>query len=579
MLSTLPPNTDTVLDWDWGMYKPYFDELLNASLTEETVFDWLKGWSRLISLAIEAGSRMHVAHTIDTNDAMAEQRFHFFIQEVRPEIERADNELNKRFLASGLEPQGFEMALKAMRADDENFAEENLPLLAEEATLELRYNKIMSEQTIEWEGEERTLWQIGKVSQNPDRALREKAWRMASDRMLQDREAVNENYVKLLDLRQRIARNAGLPDYRAYIWNEKRRFDYSPEDCVTFQNAIEEVVVPAAGRLYEKTRAALGVETLRPWDINTNPINNVDQAVDPFGRPPLAPFADGSDLAKKAQQVLTQVDRDFGDYLKTMIDEGLLDLDNRKGKAPGGYCTSFPVRKRPFIFMNAVGIHQNVVTMLHEAGHAFHAFEASTIPYHLQRRAPMEFNEVASMAMELLSAPYWQKEHGGYYDELDYVRARTEHLQRIIMFWPYMAVVDAFQHWVYSNVEVASDPANLDAKWGELWDRFMPHVDWTDLEVHKVTGWHRKQHIHRAPFYYVEYGMAQLGAVQVWANALKDQEAAVAAYRSALEIGGREPLPKLFEAAGARFAFDTDILKMAVDLIEETLTSLNAKMN
>jgi oligoendopeptidase F len=264
----------------------------------------------------------------------------------------------------------------------------------------------------------------------------------------------------------------------------------------------------------------------------------------------------------------------LGDYFRIMMQEGLLDLDARANKGPGGYCTYFAVAKRPFIFMRAVGLHDDVQTMLHEGGHAFHAFEISNLPYGMQREVGAEFSEVASMGMELLASPYLAAERGGFYSAADAARARREHLEGIILFWPYMAVVDAFQHWVYEHPAEAAHPARCDAHWGEIWARFMPGVDWQGLEQERVTGWHRKLHIHTYPFYYVEYGLAQLGAVQVWANARRDQAAAVAAYRKALALGNTVPFPQLFAAAGARFAFDAGTLQYAVQVVQETIASL-----
>jgi oligoendopeptidase F len=256
--------------------------------------------------------------------------------------------------------------------------------------------------------------------------------------------------------------------------------------------------------------------------------------------------------------------------------EGLLDLDNRKGKAPGGYCTQFYAAKRPFIFANSVGLHEDVQTLLHEGGHAFHVFETRHIPYYQQLEIPYEFLEVASMGMEFLSGPYLGAEQGGFYSARDAARARSEHLEQTVLFWPYMAVVDAFQHWVYENHEAASEPANCDARWVELWERFMPGVDWDGLHEVMCTGWQRKLHIYQEPFYYIEYGLAQLGAGQVWRNSLRDPAGAVAAYRRALSLGGTVTLPELYAAAGARFAFDAATLKEVVTLIEKTLADLKA---
>jgi len=293
-----------------------------------------------------------------------------------------------------------------------------------------------------------------------------------------------------------------------------------------------------------------------------------------LGREPLRPFVDTHQLEQGVATMFEHLDPQLGAYFALMRGEGLLDLENRKNKAPGGYCTEFLIAKRPFIFMNAVGLHEDVQTLLHEGGHAFHVFESAHWPYIQQLQVGMEFNEVASTAMELLAAPYLPRDRGGFYSQAEAARARIEHLEGMLLFWPYMAVVDAFQHWVYENHDAASDPSNCDAQWAELCQRFMPGVDWEDLEEVMKTGWQRKQHIPQTPFYYVEYGLAALGAVQVWRNALRDEAGAVAAYRRALSLGGTLPLPQLYAAAGARFAFDETTLAEAVEVIQETIAAL-----
>jgi oligoendopeptidase F len=363
-----------------------------------------------------------------------------------------------------------------------------------------------------------------------------------------------------MEVRRKLAANAGLPDYRAFRWQQQLRFDYTPADCKSFQQAIEEVAVPAATRIYDKHRRELGVERLRPWDL--------DLELYPLHVPPLHAYSSFEELERGAAAIFTRVDPQLGEYFATMRRESLLDLENRKGKAPGAFCTSFATLQRPFVFMNAVGLSADVRTLLHECGHAFHVFERSRLPYHHQWRSGMEFNEVASMAMELLATPYLEESLGGFYSKADAARAINEQLERIVLFWPYMAVVDAFQHWAYEHHAQASDPGNCDEKWAELWRRFMPGVDWSGLEQEAMTGWHRKLHIHRYPFYYVEYGLAQLGSVQVWRNALQDQAGAVNSYRQALALGGTVPLPELYAVAGAKFAFDHETLGMAVRLCE-----------
>jgi oligoendopeptidase F len=566
MTFSLPKTAQEFMDWNWSRIEPYYQDLNARSLSNKIVSTWLADWTRLSNLVSETYARLFVATTLDTRDQEAEQRYHAFLDQIYPAVEAAEQKLKQKLLASGLEPAGFEIPLRNMRAEADLFREENLPLLTQERKLVSEYDKIIGAQTVSWEGEERTITQLRPLYQDQDRSIRERAWRLALERQLADRAAINALWVKFMNLRRQLATNAAAPDYRAFRWQQMLRFDYNPEDCLSFHRAIEAVVVPAATRLYEKRRKRLGLDHLRPWDLD----------VDPLNRPPLRPFDTVDELAGKVGMMFQQVDPQLGEYFGTMEQENLLDMDNRQGKAPGGYCITFAVEKKPFIFMNAVGLHDDVQTLLHESGHAFHAFEASHLPYHQQLQVGMEFAEVASMTMELLSGPYLAGEAGGFYKADEAARAQIEHLEEILLFWPYMAVVDGFQHWVYENHEAAAEPDNCDAKWAELWQRFMPGQDWSGLEQEMMTGWHRKLHIYQVPFYYMEYGLAQLGAVQVWRNALQDQAQALANYRQALALGGTVPLPQLFEAAGVKFAFDKETLRTAVELVETNIERLEA---
>jgi len=566
VFASLPRTADELMRWTRPDIQPYYQDLAARTLTVETVALWLSDWSRLSECVVEMQNRLTVATTVNTADAEADRRYTAFLDTIYPAAQAAEQRLKEKLLASGLEPNGFEIPLRNLRAEAALFREANLPLLAEEKKLITEYDKIVSAQTVMWEGQEITLLQLQPVYLDPDRAVRERAWRLAMDRRLADRQAISDLWAKFLRLRKQIAANADFgDDYRAYRWPQLLRFDYTPDDCARFHQAIEQVVIPAAGRIYERRRQRLGVETLRPWDLN----------VDPLGRSPLRPFETIDELQSKTSAIFHRVDPQLGARFDTLIREGMLDLDNRKNKAPGGYCTEFAAIRRPFIFMNAVGLHDDVQTLLHEGGHAFHVFESARLPYLHQMQVGLEFAEVASMGMELLAAPYLAAQHGGFYSDANAARARVEHLEQAILFWPYMAVVDAFQHWVYENPDTAFDPDNCDAQWAALWNRFMRGVDWSGLEQEIITGWQRKGHIHQDPFYYVEYGFAQLGAVQVWRNALKDQAGSVASYRRALSLGGTAPLPQLFEAAGAKFALDAGTLREAVGLMEETIARLD----
>jgi oligoendopeptidase F len=559
------PDIEQFMSLSWDQIELYYQELETRPIDSDTAREWLSDWTRLSELVNETEARLYIDTTLDTTNQVSEKRYHTFLEELQPSLKAADQVLKEKLLLSDLQPEGFEIPLRNLRAEADLFREANLPLLAEEKKLASEYSRIIGVQTVEWEGQEKTLRQLLPVYQEPDRAVRERAWRLAAERRLADRGAINDLWVKFMELRRQVAANNGLPDYRAYRWVQLLRFDYTPEDCFRFHQAIDKVVVPAAQRAYERRRQRLGVDRLRPWDLY----------VDSLGRAPLRPFQDAAELESKSAAIFQRLDSQLGGYFETMRRENLLDLPNRKGKAPGAYCYPLLASKRPFIFHNAVGLHEDAQTMLHEAGHAFHTFESSHLPYFQQRQQiPIEFDEVASMALELLAAPYLEESQGGFYTPADAARARIEHLEKNLLFWPYMAVVDAFQHWAYENHTLAIEPANCDAKWVELWDRFMKGVDWTGLESVKATGWQRKEHIHEDPFYYVEYGIAQMGAAQVWMKALENQTRAVANYRRALSLGGTRSLPQLYQAAGARFAFDERTLTEIVQLIETTIESL-----
>jgi oligoendopeptidase F len=568
MFNTLPVTGEAVMDWSWSQFEPYYADLLQRDLTADSAAAWLADWTRIGELLDELSNRLYVATTQNTADKTAEAAYTRFLEDIQPAYTMAEQKLKEKLLASGLEPAGFVIPLRQMRAEASIFREANVPLLVEVEKLGMEYDRIAGSQSVSWQDEELTLAraynQLGSLG-DPER---ETLWRRIAERHLQDRDALNALWRQLLTLRQQIAANAGFASFREYQWKNFGRFDYTPADCERFHEAIEAVVVPAATRVYARHARQLGRPALRPWDLQR------DHVYPPSPRA-LRPFQTVNELIQTAEAIFQRVDPALGAHFSTMRRENLLDLENRANKAPGGYCTQFLVTKRPFIFMNAVGAHDDVVTLLHEAGHAFHVFESGQLPYRQQKDYPIEFAEVASMSMELLSAPYWAASAGGYYAGPDLAQARRQHLEHILLFWPFMAVVDAFQQWVYTHVDDALDPAQCDAQWRQLWQRFIPGIDWTGFEAMQATGWHRKLHIFHIPFYYVDYGLAQLGAVQVWRNAQTDQPLAIQNYRRALALGGTATLPELFATAGARFAFDVETVRDAVNLIEATLAELD----
>lgn len=567
VILSLPNSIQAFMELDWSQIEPFYQALIDEPLTPASLDDWMAAWSRLSELVDEYYSRLYVATTLDTGKEEVQKQYANYLDNIFPPFQVANQKLKEKLLASGLEPEGFSLQLRDMRMEAALYRDENLTLLSEELKFNAEYDQIVGAQSVEWEGQEITLPQLRVFQQDLERDVRERAWRLYSQRQLADRQAINALWQKLMAVRGQIAANAGFDSFRDFRWRQLLRHDYTPEDCKNFSLAIEEVVVPVAERFYDRQRRQLGLNTLRPWDLD----------VETSGQPPLRPFEKVADLEGKTALIFKKVDPKLGEYFETLRREGLLDLENRKGKAPGAYSILFASARRPFVFVNAVGTHADVQTLLHEGGHAFHEFEKAYLPYYQQLLIPNEFAEVASMGMELLAFPYMVEAEGGFYSERDSARARLQYLKTIIYFWPYMAVVDSFQHWVYENHQTASDPVNCDAKWAELWARFMRGVDWSGLDQEAMTGWHNKPHIHQLPFYYVEYGIAMLGAVQVWRNAGKDQHAAVQAYRKALSLGSTVTLPELFKTAGAKFALDADTLRAAVGYMEEMMESLEAK--
>ncbi|MFO7942878.1 MAG: M3 family oligoendopeptidase [Anaerolineales bacterium] len=562
------PDMKKFMNMNWVEIEPIYGALKTRDLNQGNVEEWLQDWSSLRELISERYARLQLATSLDTRDEEAEKSFHVFLEEVYPPVEAADQVLKEKLLASGLTPDGMEIPLKKMRIQAELFREENLPLLTEERKLGLQYNKVFGAQSVEWEGEELTLVQLKSKLQTPERNTREELWRLLSDRQLEDREMVNEIWGKLMEIRLQLAENTDKKDYRAFSWQQRTRLDYEPADSLQFVDAVEEVVVPAAARVYDRYQERMGLERLRPWDVIDN------RSTMDF--PALKAFETEDEFTSRVSSIYRKLDPKLGEYFDLMREEDLLDLVNRQGKGPGAFCTSFPTQKRPFIFMNAVGLAKDVRTLFHESGHAFHVFERTQLPYIHQWRPGLEFGEVASTAMELLTSRYISEGEGGFFAEEESARYRRGHLENKLLFWPYMAVVVAFQHWVYQHHQQASDPIRCDQKWSELVDRFLTAINWDDLQDVKETGWQRKLHIHRAPFYYIEYGLSLLGAVQLWENALNDERDALRKYRQSLGLGGTASLPDLYAAAGVKFAFDADTLGTAVILIEKKLQEFEA---
>lgn len=559
-LDTLTP-TD-LAEADWPEVAVLYEALHPAPTAPADVPAWLARWSRLDACLTEAASLAMIAYTCDTADA-AKARAHLrFSSEILPRAEEQSVALARALVASGWTDPDFELPMERFRTAIQIFREENVPLFAQLEELSASYQRITGGMTAEWEGKRRPLPMLAPYLQARDPLVRERAWRATTQPYVEERGALSGLFDTMHALRQRAARQAGFADYRDYSFVAKCRFDYAPADCERFHAAVEESVVPAIERVLALRRQRLGVEVLRPWDL----------AVDPWGDQPLQPFTDGADLAATAARVFRRVDPTLADEFDAMVAEQLLDLDSREGKAPGGYCDTLHFRGRPFIFMNASGVMEDVTTLLHEAGHSFHAFASHRWPLIWQRHPGSESAELASMSMELLAAPHLGPPDG-FLDDVDHRRARVAHLEDVLLSLAHIASVDAYQTWLYTDPR-GGDAAARDDQWLALRARFEPAVDWTGLREERIARWYRQLHIFLYPFYYIEYGIAQLGALQVWSRSLTDPTEALAGYRRFLALGATRSLPDLYRAAGADLTFDRARIADLVALVEAQLGEL-----
>jgi oligoendopeptidase F len=551
---------------DWAQIAPLFDALekrLGDVKEPKQLEEWLLDWGELTAALEEEGAKRYIAMSCHTDNADAEKAYLEFIEKIEPELKPRNFKLDQAYLAhparTKLSPNRYSVFDRSTKQHVELFREENVPLETDEARLGQQYQKLSGSLTVNFRGEEKTLVQMGRYLEEPDRPLREEAWKLVSQRRLQERDKFEDIFDQMLALREKIAKNAGFSNYRDFAFKARGRFDYGPDDCLKFHDAIEKHVVPLLNRLTEERKQKLGLDKLRPWDL----------AVDPTSQPPLRPFEKVETMVERTQNIFDKLDSGLASGFRKMDDLKLLDLANRKGKAPGGYQSTLSEARLPFIFMNAVGVQRDVETILHEAGHAFHALATRNEDFFAYRSAPIEFCEVASMSMELLGNEYIET----FYNADDAKRARREHLEGIIEVFPWIATVDAFQHWIYTHPGHTRDERK--AAWLTLMDRFGAKVDWSGFEEARGYMWHRQLHIFLYPFYYIEYGIAQLGALQVWANSKKDKAKALRDYQSALALGGSRPLPELFTAAGCRFDFSAKTVEPLATLVQTELGKLN----
>lgn len=544
---------------NWASIAAQFDNLDRiAAKPDVDLGAWLVQCSELEAAIAEEGTKRYTAMTCHTDDPALEKSFLEFEEHISPRCKPRWQKLAHLLLdhprRKELDPARWGLLLRSVENEVALFREENIPLEVEDTKLSQQYQKISGEMMVTFDGKERTLQQMAVYNEERDRTRRQAAWETVVNRRLRDREKLDDLFDQMIRIRHQRATNAGFANYRDFIFRARERWDYTPDDCFRFHEAVERSVVPQMRRIQEERKKALGVDVLRPWDL----------AVDTHDGPPLRPFDGSEKLYEGCREMFRRVDPMFSDMIATLRESGNLDLESRKGKAPGGYQATFEELRKPFIFMNAAGLNHDVFTFLHEGGHAFHALLAKDEPILRYRSAPIEFCEVASMGMELLAIDNLDV----FYKPDDVKRAKRKELEGIITIFPWVATVDAFQHWIYLNP--THTRAERTEKWRELRKRFGGIDSYEGYGDVLDTMWHRQPHIFCSPFYYIEYGIAQLGALQVWANRKRNRQDAIRNYSAALKLGGTKPLPELFQAAGARFDLSEKTIKPAIeDVLEE----------
>lgn len=552
---------------NWADIEPLFQRLMGRQPTTlEEMEQWLFDCSELSATLAEERTRRYIAMTTQTDDPVREAAYQQFVEEIDPKIKPLWHTLEVAYLNNPVRKRLPMDRYAVMDRIVENnvaiFREENIPLQTQEALLTKEYQKLVGGMMVTYQGQELTLPQASKYLEETDRPVRHDVWELITNRRLEEKEKLEAQYDLLVALRHLMALNAGFDNYRDYAFKLRRRFDYTPEDCFRYHEGVERAVLPVVRTILEDRRRKLGVDALRPWDLQ----------VDPLHRPPLRPFATAGELVKGVHEIFHRVDPELGAQFKFMWDENLLDLESRKGKAPGGYQSTLHEKRWPFIFMNAVGRDDDIRTLLHEGGHAFHQLAARDEPLIHYRHSPLEFAEVASMGMELLAAPHLDV---FYNNPDDYTRSYQNTLQDAVLILPWVATIDAFQHWVYTHTGHSREERRQ--AWLQIYGRFSTIEDWSGYDDARAYYWHRQLHLYTSPFYYIEYGIAEIGALQVWVQSRSDHRRAVERYWQALALGGSRTLPRLFEAAGAKFRFDEETLRPLMDAVGEELDRLEAQ--
>ena len=563
---TFLPENFTVTDWD--ALKPWFEELLGRELSTRTALEqWMKDISELEAVISEDACWRQINMTCDTTNSKYEEAFTFFCMEIEPKMKPFFFELNKKLLASPftaeLDKNVYFPFLRSVDNAVKLYRDENVGLQAEMSLKAQQYGVISGAMQVEIDGKEYTMQQAAKFLHNPDRNLRETVYRKIVARRLEDKDKLNSLFNELLALRQQIAVNAGFENYRDYKFRELGRFDYTVEDCFAFHTAVKEHILPLQAMLTNYRKAKLGIEVMKPWDADAEPV----------GIEPLQPFHTGSELSDKAVKVFDRLRPYFSGCLTTMQQMKRLDLESRKGKAPGGYNCPLAETGVPFIFMNAAGTMNDVITMMHEGGHAVHSFLSHHLPLASFKEYPMEIAELASMSMELFTMEHWD-EFFANSSELD--RARLEELDRAISVLPWIATIDKYQHWIYTHPGHTN--TQRETAWLAILDEFSTGIiDFSGFDEYRANFWQKQLHLFEVPFYYIEYGIAQLGALAMWRQYRQNKEQALDNYMAALSLGYTKTLKELYATAGIRFDLSPDYVKELADFVRPVFEGMGVK--
>jgi oligoendopeptidase F len=551
---------------NWEGLEPYFKNLEERNIGSlQELEQWLKDASELEAVISEDACWRQIKMTCDTENKTLEESFTYFMMELQPKIQPYSDRLNKKLLASPftsqLDPKKYFTYLRNVKKNIDLFREENIPLQAKLNVMQQQYGVIAGKMTVTVNGQEYTLQQAAKFLEDSDRSLREEVYHKINKRRLEDKKELNELYTQLVKKRNEVAVNAGFENYTGFRFAELGRFDYTVEDCYQFHDAVKLHVMPLVDEIYEAKKKKLGLSVLRPWDIDA----------EPAGTPPLRPFKTGEELTKKTIECFERLNPFFADCLRKMKAMGHLDLDSRKGKAPGGYNCPLAESGAPFIFMNATGQLDDVTTMVHEGGHAVHSFLAHHLELNGFKEYPMEIAEVASMSMELFSMDHWNVFFNSG-EELR--RAKEQQLERVITLFPWIATIDKFQHWVYKN------PGHTEEERAKAWFSILeefssPVIDFAGLDEYRRFAWQRQLHLYEVPFYYIEYGIAQLGAIGMWQQYKESPSKAIHNYIIVLEKGGTLTLPKLFIAAGLKFDFSPGYIRALMHFVRNEMDQFN----